>query len=79
MMAEKKTEKISLTDFARDVAIGCSCGRDQLQQILQLLQNQKAFNVMSGYQIFKERGLDPALNRKTSEKAENHMVFTCDL
>jgi len=34
MMAEKKTEKSSLTDFARDVAIGCSCGRDQLQQNL---------------------------------------------
>ena len=38
MMAEKKTEKSSLTDFARDVArdvaIGCSCGRDQMQQIL---------------------------------------------
>jgi len=34
MMAEKKTENSSLTDFARDVAIGCSCGRDQLQQIL---------------------------------------------
>jgi len=34
MMAEKKTEKSSLTDFARDVVIGCSCGRDQLQQIL---------------------------------------------
>jgi len=38
MMAEKKIEKSSLTDFsrdvARDVAIGCSCGRYQLQQIL---------------------------------------------
>jgi len=34
MMAEKKTEKSSLTDFSRDVAIGCSCGRAQLQQIL---------------------------------------------
>jgi len=34
MMAEKKTEKSSLTDFTRDIAIGCSCGRDQLQQIL---------------------------------------------
>jgi len=34
MMAEKKTEKSSLTDFARDVAIGCSCGRYQQQQIL---------------------------------------------
>jgi len=35
MMVEKKTEKSSLTDFvrdvARDVAIGCSCERDQLQ------------------------------------------------
>jgi len=28
------TEKSSLTDFARVVAIGCSCGRDQLHQIL---------------------------------------------
>jgi len=34
MMEERKTEKSSLTDFSRDVAIGCSCGRDQLQQIL---------------------------------------------
>jgi len=38
MMEEKKTEKSSLTEFARDIArdvvIGCSCGRDQLQQIL---------------------------------------------
>jgi len=34
MMAKKKTEKSSLTNFARDVAIGCSCGRDQLHQIL---------------------------------------------
>jgi len=34
MMAEKKIEKSSLIDFARDVAIGCSCGRDQLHQIL---------------------------------------------
>jgi len=34
MMAEKKTEKKSLHRFfARDVAIGCSCGRD-LHQIL---------------------------------------------
>jgi len=34
-MAEKKTEKkLSSQIFARDVAIGCSCGRDQLRQIL---------------------------------------------
>jgi len=35
MMAERKTEKNSLHRFfARDVAIGCSCGRDHLHQIL---------------------------------------------
>jgi len=38
MMAKNKTEKSSLHRFlqavARDVAIGCSCGRDQLHQIL---------------------------------------------
>jgi len=34
MMVEKKTDKSSLTDFGRDVVIGCSCGRDKLQQIL---------------------------------------------
>jgi len=35
MMAENKTEKNSLhIFFARDVEIGCSCGIDQLHQIL---------------------------------------------
>jgi len=33
MMAEKKQRK-AYTRIARDVAIGCSCERDQLQQIL---------------------------------------------
>jgi len=33
MMAEKK-QREAHTRIARDVAIGCSCGRDQLQQIL---------------------------------------------
>jgi len=33
MVAEKK-QREAHTRIARDVAIGCSCGRDQLQQIL---------------------------------------------
>jgi len=33
MMAKKKQREVH-TRIARDVAIGCSCGRDQLQQIL---------------------------------------------
>jgi len=37
MMAKKKQREAHTRfarDVARDVAIGCSCGRDQLQQIL---------------------------------------------
>jgi len=33
MLAEKK-QREAHTRNARDVVIGCSCGRDQLQQIL---------------------------------------------
>jgi len=32
MMAEKKQREAHIR-IARDVTIGCSCGRDQLQQI----------------------------------------------
>jgi len=51
-------------DVERDGSIGCSCERDQLQQILKQEQNHTAFNDMSGYQIFREKRLDQALHKK---------------
>jgi len=43
------------------------------------VKESKAFNDMSGYQIFRERGLDPALHRKHQKKLKitwsSHVIF----
>ena len=52
MIAEKGAEKTHTRrtrDIARDGSIGCSCEREQLQQILKQKLNQTAFNDMSGF------------------------------
>jgi len=61
MKAEKeqrKTHTRIARHVARDDPIGCSCERDQLQQILKQKQNHTAFNDVSGQQIFREKRLD---------------------
>jgi len=78
MKAEKEQRKTH-TRFARDGTIGCSCERDQLQQILKQKQNHTAFNDMSGYRIFREKRLDQALHRKCQKKQKitwsSHVIF----
>jgi len=82
MMAEKeqrKTHTKGARDVARDGSIGCSCERDQLQQILKQKQNHTAFNDMSGYHIFREKRLDQVLHRKRQKKQKitwsSHVIF----
>jgi len=83
MMAEKKTEKNSLHRFLQEM----------LQEMLQLVvrveeictrfysrkRNQFEFNFISGYLIFRERGLDSALHRKCQKKLRitwsSHVIF----
>jgi len=67
MTAEKGAEKTH-TRRARDGSIGCSCEREQLQEILKQKQNQTAFNDVSGFQFFKEKRLDQDLHRKRKKK-----------
>ena len=55
---DKGTHTRRERDVARDGSIGCSCERDQLQQILKQKQNHTAFNDVSGQQIFREKRLD---------------------
>jgi len=76
---QRKTQTRIARDVARDGPIGCSCERDQLQQILKQKQNHIAFNDVSGYQIFREKRLDQALHRKRQKKQKitwsSHVIF----
>jgi len=82
MIAEKGAEKTHTRrarDIARDGSIGCSCEREQLQQILKQKQNQTAFNDVSGFQIFREKRIDQDLHRKRQKKQKitwsSHVIF----
>jgi len=87
MMAETKTEKNSLHRFLQEML------QEILQEMLQLVvlveeictrfysrkSNQFEFNFISGYLIFRERGLDFALHIKCQEKLRitrsSHVIF----
>jgi len=82
MTAEKGTKKTHTRrtrDVARDGSIGCSCEREQLQQNLKKKQNHTTFNDMSGFQIFREKGLDQDLQIKRQKKQKttwsSHVIF----
>jgi len=76
---QRKTHTRIARDVARDDPIGCSCERDQLQQILKQKQNHTAFNDVSGYQTFREKRLDQALHRKCQKRQKitwsSHVIF----
>jgi len=91
MMAETKTEKNSLNRFLQEMLQEIL--QEILQEMLQLVvlmeeictrfysrkRNQFEFNFISGYLIFRERGLDSALHRKCQEKLRitwsSHVIF----
>jgi len=82
MTAEKGAEKSHTRRarvVARDGSIGCSCEREQLQQNLKKKQKHTAFNDVSGFQFFREKGLDQDLHRKRQKKQKttwsSHVIF----
>jgi len=75
----KRTHTRRTRDVARDDSIGCSCEREQLQQILKKKHIHTTFNDVRGLLIFREKRLDQDLHRKCQKKQKttwsSHVIF----